>query len=294
MGYKQDFLKFLQYEKRFSQYTVKSYITDVGQFYSFFDLDLNENLLKKINHHDIREWIYSLSENNISSKSINRKLSSLKKFYKYLLREKLIDINPFNKIISPKKEKNLHQFVQEEQISELINKKDIFEQSKNEQTDRLIFGLLYGTGMRISELISLKIESVFLKENKILVLGKRNKERYIPLYKELNEDVLQYLKYRQGVDVEHNFLLITTKGNKLYPKYIYRVVTKYLSLYTTINKKSPHVLRHSFATHILNNGAELNAVKELLGHANLSATQIYTHNTFEKLKYIYKQAHPRA
>ncbi len=294
MGYKQDFLKFLQYEKRFSQHTVKSYSIDLNQFYLYFNLDTDQELIQKINHHDIREWIYSLSENNISSKSINRKLSSIKKFYKFLLREEILEINPFNKIISPKKEKKLHQFVQEEQISKLINESDIFEQSKNKLTDKLIIDLLYGTGMRLSELINLKLDSIFLNENKILVLGKRNKERFVPLHKELKGSLSQYIEYRQNINAEHNFLLITVKGNKLYPKYVYRIVKKYLSLYTTINKKSPHVLRHSFATHILNNGAELNAVKELLGHANLSATQIYTHNTFEKLKNIYKQAHPRA
>ena len=294
MGYKQDFLKFLQFEKRFSQHTVKSYNIDLKQFYLYFKLDTDEELIQKINHHDIREWIYSLSENKISSKSINRKLSSIKKFYKFLLREEILDINPFNKIISPKKEKKLHQFVQEEQIFKLINESDIFEQSKNKLTDKLIIDLLYGTGMRLSELINLKIDSVFLSENKILVLGKRNKERFVPLHKELKGSLSQYIEYRQSIKAEHNYLLITVKGNKLYPKYVYRIVKKYLSLYTTINKRSPHVLRHSFATHILNNGAELNAVKELLGHANLSATQIYTHNTFEKLKNIYKQAHPRA
>ncbi len=294
MGYLNNFLHFLEFEKRYSKNTIISYKTDLLQFYNFFKItNQNElNYIKNLNHKDIKDWIYNLSDNNLSNKSINRKISTLKKFYKFLLRENIINKNPLTKILSPKQSKKLTKFVNQEQINILLDD-TIFDKSKNKLTDKLIISLLYGTGMRLSELINLKIDDVYFAEKKLKVLGKRNKERFIPLHNKLLNDLKDYFSYRKTLNPDNNFILISLKGKKLYPKYVYRVVNKYLTLVTTIDKKSPHILRHTFATHILNNGAELNAVKELLGHSNLSATQIYTHNTFEKIKTIYKQAHPR-
>lgn len=295
MGYFDNFLQFLEFEKRYSLNTILSYRTDLTQFYLFFNItdDKSEqDVIKNINYKDIKEWIYSLSENKISNKSINRKISTLKKYYKFLLREEIISVSPLTKILSPKQNKKLTKFVNQDQIDKLLDD-ELFSNSKNQHTDKIIISLLYGTGMRLSELINLKVNDIFINERKLKVIGKRNKERFIPLHEGLIEEIKEYIDYRKTLMPENDFLLLNINGKKLYAKYVYRVVNKYLSIVTTIDKKSPHVLRHTFATHILNNGAELNAVKELLGHSNLSATQIYTHNTFEKIKNIYKQAHPR-
>lgn len=295
MGYFDNFLQFLEFEKRYSPNTILSYRTDLTQFYLFFNItdDKSEqDVIKNINYKDIKEWIYSLSENKISNKSINRKISTLKKYYKFLLREEIISASPLTKILSPKQNKKLTKFVNQDQIDKLLDD-ELFSNSKNQHTDKIIISLLYGTGMRLSELINLKVNDIFINERKLKVIGKRNKERFIPLHEGLIEEIKEYIDYRKTLMPENDFLLLNINGKKLYAKYVYRVVNKYLSIVTTIDKKSPHVLRHTFATHILNNGAELNAVKELLGHSNLSATQIYTHNTFEKIKNIYKQSHPR-
>jgi len=294
MGYLINFLHFIEFEKRYSPNTIISYKNDLTQFYIFLNItDKTENdIIKNIDFRDIKEWIYSLSEQNITNKTINRKISTLKKYYKFLLREGIVNKNPLTKIISPKQPKKLTKFVNQEQINILLDD-SLFDSSKNKQTDKLIISLLYGTGMRLSELINLKINDVLFSEKKLKVLGKRNKERFIPLHDKLLTDLKNYFTYRTSLSPDNNYILQTLKGKQLYHKYVYRVVNKYLTLVTTIDKKSPHILRHTFATHILNNGAELNAVKELLGHSNLSATQIYTHNTFEKIKNIYKQAHPR-
>ena len=294
MGYLINFLHFIEFEKRYSPNTIISYKNDLTQFYIFLNItDKTENdIIKNIDFRDIKEWIYSLSEQNITNKTINRKISTLKKYYKFLLREGIVNKNPLTKIISPKQPKKLTKFVNQEQINILLDD-SLFDSSKNKQTDKLIISLLYGTGMRLSELINLKINDVLFSEKKLKVLGKRNKERFIPLHDKLLTDLKNYFTYRTSLNPDNNYILQTLKGKQLYHKYVYRVVNKYLTLVTTIDKKSPHILRHTFATHILNNGAELNAVKELLGHSNLSATQIYTHNTFEKIKNIYKQAHPR-
>lgn len=295
MGYFDNFLQFLEFEKRYSPNTILSYRTDLTQFYLFFNItdDKSEqDVIKNINYKDIKEWIYSLSENKMSNKSINRKISTLKKYYKFLLREEIISASPLTKILSPKQNKKLTKFVNQDQIDKLLDD-ELFSNSKNQHTDKIIISLLYGTGMRLSELINLKVNDIFINERKLKVIGKRNKERFIPLHEGLIEEIKEYIDYRKTLMPENDFLLLNINGKKLYAKYVYRVVNKYLSIVTTIDKKSPHVLRHTFATHILNNGAELNAVKELLGHSNLSATQIYTHNTFEKIKNIYKQSHPR-
>ncbi|MBU8891646.1 MAG: tyrosine-type recombinase/integrase [Bacteroidales bacterium] len=293
--YKNLFLKYLQYEKRFSANTIKSYKIDMKQFADFIITDFDKADIQSVNDKMIRAWIVSLMEKDLSSISVNRKISTLKTFYKFMIREGYIKSNPMDKITSPKASKKLPLFVEENQISNLLDDYsfgDDFSGIRN----KTIIEMFYNTGMRLSELTNLKNENVDLYNNTIKVLGKRNKERIIPVHTSFVKSAKKYIQLRdqEFVNLSHDCFFVTDKGNKLYEKFVYRVVNKYLSLVTTIEKKSPHILRHTFATHLLNRGADLNAIKELLGHANLSATQVYTHNTFKKLKTIYKQAHPRA
>ena len=234
-------------------------------------------------------------DNNISARTVNRKITTLKSFYKFLMREGIVDASPMDKILTPRQSKKLPEFVEVEKMNELLDKfefGDDFQGMRN----RLIIELLYATGMRRAELIQITDQDFDLHKFTVKVLGKRNKERLIPFTKELKQNIEQYISSRNTfLEIsETDYFFVTNRGRKLYGKFVYRVVRKHLELITTIEKKSPHILRHTFATHMLNRGADLNAIKELLGHANLSATQIYTHNTFEKLKQIYKQAHPRA
>jgi len=234
-------------------------------------------------------------ERDFSSLTINRKISTLKTFYKFLIREGYVTINPMDKVTAPRLSKKIPTFVDEQHINNLLDDfsfGDDFPGIRN----KTIIEMFYNTGMRLSELIELKTADVNLIEGTIKVLGKRNKERIIPIHQSFVNTLKQYLEKKdaQYPSLQHNYFFVTDKGNKLYEKFVYRIVNKYLKYVSTIEKKSPHILRHTFATHLLNKGADLNAIKELLGHANLSATQIYTHNTFEKLKSIYKQAHPRA
>ena len=294
--YKDLFLKYLQFEKRFSANTVKSYDNDLKQFADFVVANFKGEELHLVNEKVVRAWVVSLMEKDFSSLSINRKISTLKTFYKFLLREGHIKSNPMDKVVSPKVSKKLPSFVEEKQVNDLLDDYsfgDDFAGIRN----KTIIEMFYNTGMRLSELIGLKDNSLDLHNNTIKVLGKRNKERIIPLNSSFVETLIKYKEIRNrefSNQRENNFLFVTDKGNKLYEKFVYRIVNRYLNLITTIEKKSPHILRHTFATHLLNRGADLNAIKELLGHANLAATQVYTHNTFEKLKSIYKQAHPRA
>ena len=250
---------------------------------------------KQIGPSMIRSWLASLKEGGMESKSINRKISALKSFFKFQIREGFLTASPMVTVVSPKNKKRLPQFVDEKDVNTLFNHVE-FPDDWEGKTDRLILQLLYNTGMRQAELGALK-ERLVDKSNRVIkVLGKGNKERVIPVSIELMNSILSYINDKRGsfekFDNEH--VLINAKGKKLYPKYVYNKVRLYLGLVTTIDKKSPHVLRHTFATHLLNNGAELNAVKELLGHSSLAATQVYTHNTIEKLKDVYKKAHPKA
>ena len=288
-----NFLKYLKYEKRYSKHTIISYENDLMQFTSFCQKITDNKIIK--DHKIIRSWIITLMEEKYSSRSINRKISSLKTYYKYLLKEKEIKTNPLEKIISPKNNKNIPQFIPEEDIEKLFLE-EIFSTDFPGTRDRLIIELLYSTGIRLSELANLKISDIEFERKLIKVLGKRQKQRIIPITNLIIDILNKYLLLKNKLPVNSNmqYLLITNKGKKIYNKLIYRTVKKYLSLTTTVSKKSPHILRHTFATHLLNKGADLNAIKELLGHANLSATQVYTHNTYEKLNQIYKQAHPRA
>ena len=287
------FVGYIQNEKRYSAHTVNAYSRDLEQFSIFLSKSFNDINLLNANFRHLRLWIVELMEQKNEARSVNRKLSTLNTFYKYLLREKLITFNPTEKVTSPKNKKRLPVFVEEKPMAGLFNQigfSNDFEGIRN----RLILNVFYMTGMRLSELISIKMSDVDLHENTIKVLGKRNKERIIPFGTGLRNEINEYLKKRDEVSTPHNYFFITEKGEKLYPKLVYRIVNHYIGMVATIEKKSPHVLRHTFATHLLNNGADLNAIKELLGHANLAATQVYTHNSFEKLRSIYKKAHPRA
>lgn len=291
------FISYIENEKRYSYNTVLAYFKDVTQFSDFLFKNFDNIELTNANFRHIRAWIVYLIENSLEARSVNRKLSSLNKFYKYLIREKIVKFNPTEKVISPKNKKRLPVFVEEKQMLNLINDID-FGNGFIGLRNKLVITLLYGTGIRLSELISIKIEDIDFYENSIKVLGKRNKERIIPFGNKLKIELKQYVIERTKVNPiiagsKTNYLFITEKGLSLYPKLVYRIVTHYIGIVATIEKKSPHVLRHTFATHLLNNGADLNAIKELLGHANLAATQVYTHNSFEKLKNIYKKAHPR-
>ena len=285
---KEKFLQFLEHEKRYSVHTIKSYSTDLEQFIQFLSSEFQVNTVKNVNFQFVRSWIAKLLSNNISPRSVNRKITTLKTYFRFLLQENLIKQSPMQKIISPKTSKRLPVFVEQVKMEQLLNEID-FGEGFLAQRDRLILELFYFTGIRLSELINLKNKDINYSDSTILVLGKRKKERLIPL----TSDILSKIK-KLNASNKSKYLFTTDKGKQISTKQVYRLVNKYLSMVTTLGKKSPHILRHTFATHMLNNGADINAIKELLGHANLSATQIYTHNTIEKLKTVYKQAHPRA
>lgn len=295
MNYKESFLQYLQIEKRYSPHTVRAYLNDLDQFYSFLSsLDISVDPLV-VSSHDIRAWIVTMLEKNYSSVSVHRKVSCLRVFYRYLRKEGHTDTDPLEKIVLPKRRKQLPVFVEEKAMSELLdnfNFGDGFAGIRN----RTIIELLYLTGMRRSELIGLRNIDIDLSEGSVKVTGKRNKQRIIPLVKSFIIRLEEYIAARNKFIIrgEDTWFFVTDKGNKLYDKFVYNIVKDHLAIVTTVDKKSPHILRHTFATHMLNNGADLNSIKELLGHANLSATQVYTHNTFEKLIKVYKQAHPRA
>ena len=289
------FIEYLKFERRYSQHTIINYESDLLQFFDFLESRFGKLTAKEINSSFVRSWLADLKEHDIASKSINRKISSLKSFFKFLLKSKMIDVSPMTTIISPKVKKRLPAFVEQKDIGTLLEHVE-FSNDKNGITQHLLIKIFYNTGMRLSELAGLKEKDIDTYNQTIKVLGKGNKERVIPVSKELIDSMTEYMKMKkEEFDVvDKDVLLVTEKGKKLYPKFIYNSVKKYLALVTTIDKKSPHVLRHTFATHLMNNGADLNAVKELLGHSSLAATQIYTHNTIEKLKDVHKKAHPKA
>ena len=291
------FVKYLKYEKRYSVHTIKSYETDLTQFRDFIlGQSINIDDITALNYHNIRAWIIDLNKNSISARSVNRKLSCLKSYVKYLQKNNIITDDPLIKIISPKNKKRLPEFVQEHQMNNL-DTKDIYSDDFSGCRDKFIIELFYNTGMRLSELINIKHKDLNLESATVKILGKRNKERICPINNYTINIYKEYINKKKEDEfsvAKNDWLFVTNKGNKLYDKFVYRKVNYYLTKITGIDKKSPHVLRHTFATHMLNHGADLNAIKEILGHASLSATQVYTHNTFEKIKDIYKQAHPRA
>ena len=284
------FITYLSSEKRFSEHTIKSYTTDLKQFTAFLSSEFQIiNEIHEISFQIIRTWIASLLEKGINPRSVNRKISTLKTYFKFLIREGELIENPMMKIVAPKSKKRLPVFIEEDQIASLLNEVQ-FETGFIGQRNKLIIELFYVTGIRLSELINIKISDVDFNNQSIKVLGKRNKERIIPLSSSMINGLNNFIVNNQ----KNHFLFTNLDGMKLYTKLVYRLVNKYIAKISSVNKKSPHILRHTFATHMLNNGADINAIKELLGHANLSATQVYTHNTIEKLKTVYKQAHPRA
>ncbi len=289
------YLDYLQFEKHYSKCTFISYKADILQFFKFLNIDIIQTAeLPNITNVDIREWIVSLGEKKLSNRSTNRKITSLKGFFQYCLKKKIIYENPVKTISSLKTPKPLPTYFEEKTMDEILDNDSIFENNFFGLRDKMIISLFYFTGIRESELIQLTHEHINLTDHTIKVLGKRNKERIIPLLPSFSEQLKNYIvELKKNFGTTTPYIFITNKGHKLYPKFVYRVVHKYLSKVSTLNKKSPHVIRHSFATHMLNNGADLNAIKELLGHANLAATQIYTHNSFEKLKKTYYQTHPR-
>ncbi len=290
----QSFLNYLTFQKRYSLHTIISYQNDLTGFFTFLEQQFNTTNLSDINASFVRSWLATLKEGKMESKSINRKISALKSFFKYQLKQGNLVKSPMVTIISPKVKKRLPQFVDERDINTLFNYVE-FPDSWEGKTHRLILQLFYNTGMRQAELVNLKESQIDQSNQAIKVLGKGNKERVIPVGKNLMDLVQDYLKAKKTEleETDMEFLLVNFKGKKLYPKLVYNIVRQYLTNVTTIDKRSPHVLRHTFATHLMTNGADLNAVKELLGHSSLAATQIYTHNTIEKLKDVYKKAHPK-
>lgn len=289
------FLDFLQTEKRYSLHTVVSYRTDLEQFQAYLQQTYEEADIAKGTHRMIRSWVLSMMENGMEAKSVNRKLAALRTFYKYLLRNKKLEVNPMLKITAPKIRKKLPVFIEESNMINLLDQFQ-FEEGFSGLRDRLVLELFYGTGIRLSELINLKDRDVHWKEEVIKVKGKGNKERIIPIPQSVLAVAEKYASEKTKLNLCNtgsNFV-VTDKGDEVYPVFIYRLVKKYLSHVSTIEKKSPHVLRHTFATHLLNKGADLNAIKDLLGHSSLAATQVYTHNSIDQLKKIFDQAHPKS
>lgn len=291
----QSFIDYLRFEKRYSANTVISYQTDLSDFFNYLDISFGKLQIREISPAFIRSWMALMKESGMTSKSINRKISTLRSFFKYLLKIESIDNSPMANVITPKIGKRLPVFINEDDAKQLMNSLNAAAEDWKSLNAKMLITLFYDTGMRLTELISLKETQVDLSRQQVKVLGKGNKERIIPLNKEAGESIKEYIKQKnEKFGSGDDFLFVTEKGKKMYPKYAYLLVKKYLGEISTLDKKSPHVLRHTFATHLMNNGADLNAVKELLGHSSLAATQIYTHNTIEKLRNIYKKAHPKA
>jgi integrase/recombinase XerC len=286
------FLKYIRYEKRYSEHTVLAYETDLLQFSEFVKTTF-EDLPEKATYPIIRSWIISLSEADLDARSINRKIACLRSFFKFLLRQGVITTDPVLRIKILKSKKKLPHFVTSADMSKILDTAGIPDAHKDFR-ELLVIELLYGTGMRRSELINMKDSAINYADQTVKVLGKRNKERIIPFSDPLVNLLKKYREVRdREVDKQSGYFLVTDKGKQLYPELVNRIVKKRLAG-ASVDKKSPHVLRHSYATHLLNNGAEINAVKDLLGHSSLAATQVYTHNTIDKLKKIFDQAHPKA
>jgi integrase/recombinase XerC len=286
------FLAYLKHEKRYSANTVISYRNDLEQFYEYIKKAFDIENISEASHLYIRSWMAQMSEDNMGARSINRKISALRSYCKFLMKRGLLEKDPTIKIQPPKTTKRLPVYVEQQDIGKLFELVE-FEDNFNGRRDRMVLELLYNTGMRRAELLNLKDSDVDTARQYIKVLGKGNKERLIPVSQQMASSLDAYIKEKRALHGS-GWLMVTDKGAQLYPEMAYRIVKKFLSLVTTIEKRSPHVLRHTFATHLTNNGAEINAVKDLLGHASLAATQVYTHNNIEQLKDIYKSTHPKA
>lgn len=290
----QKFIDYLSLEKNYSKHTLTAYTKDIQLFFSFLKENYQIDEAKDVEYVLVRSWVVHLNQQQISNRSINRKITSLKTFFNFLLKINKVKTNPVALQKSLKIEKKAMIPFSEKEIEEafLVEDDDYteFEKCRN----KMIIHLLYATGIRQAELMGLRIQDVDFKEKTIKVLGKRNKERIVPLYDEVVKSLEDYLNMRNEISASVENLFITKRGGKLYGSLVYRVINSYFSKVSTKQKKSPHVLRHSYATDMVNNGADLNSVKELLGHSNLAATQVYTHNSLEKLKQVYNQAHPRS
>ncbi|MGB3466964.1 MAG: tyrosine-type recombinase/integrase [Cyclobacteriaceae bacterium] len=291
------FIRYVKFEKRYSDHTITAYEKDLKQLEAYASEELDKNTIQELTFKDVRAWIFFLSENDYTNKSINRKIATIKSYYKFLLSREIIQSNPADRIQPLKIEKKLPVFLREEEMTILLDQ-IVFEESTEFEARRnkVIFEMLYGTGIRLSELTGLLIKDVSFYSNSIKVLGKRNKERLIPMNTNLVKYIREYMEVRDELTKinDPEYFLLTNAGNKIYPVLIQRVVKKYIAEVSSVSKKSPHVLRHTFATHLLNKGADLNSVKDLLGHSSLAATQVYTHNTMSKLKAVFDQAHPKA
>ena len=285
------FLEYLEFEKRYSVHTLKSYRTDLDQLQTYLTTTYDENGIEHVTHDMLRSWIVSLIEAKISTRSVSRKLSAVKSFFKWGRKFEYVSADPTLKLTLPKIPKRLPVYVEEEEM-EIINTQGMFPDTFEGKRDRLIVELFYQTGIRSNELLMLKTKDVDFHRGTIKVLGKRNKERIIPVGSDVISLMEPYYKIRARDFEPSPFFFITLKGESLYPKLVYKIVNTYLGRVSSLRKKSPHVLRHTFATHMLNRGADLNAIKELLGHSSLAATQVYTHNSIEKLQEIHRKAHP--
>jgi len=293
MDYQESFISYLQFEKRSSSHTVTAYKNDLDQFVQYCTILVGEFNVKTVGVKLVRSWVVELMGNGLNPSTVNRKITTVKSFFRYLQKQKIVILNPADSIPLPKIRKKLPYFVEANSLNNLLDN-GFFDDSFVGTRDKLIISLFYGAGIRLSELTGLTDRSIDIQLSQIKVLGKRNKERIIPYPTSMNGLIKDYLELRtQLVGTKSGVLLLTEKGNPVYEKLVYRVVNRELGKVTLLEKKSPHVLRHSYATHLMNNGADLNAVKELLGHSNLAATQIYTHTSFKKVHEIYKQAHPR-
>lgn len=289
----QSFLDYLKFEKRYSQHTLLSYQNDLEQFFAYLVSQFEAPALNKVTPLYIRSWLAELKEEGLSSKSINRKISTLRSFFKYQMKTGLLEQTPMTTVTAPRVNKRLPVFVEQKDMVTLFAHVTFSDDWKG-RTERLVLQLFYHTGMRLSELINLKESQLDASQSQVKVLGKGNKERILPVSAELMQALLDYVQEKPIKESGIQQVFVTEKGKALQPRSVYAFVKKHLAQVTTIQKKSPHILRHSFATHLMNNGAELNAVKELLGHSSLAATQIYTHNTIEKLKEVFQKAHPKA
>jgi integrase/recombinase XerC len=298
---KDKYIDYLRFERRYSAHTILAYHTDLDDFTKFLSLQYSVTDLLQADHNLIRSWLINLIDRKISPRSINRKLSTLKSFYRYCQKQDLIKNSPMLKVVAPRTSKQLPVFLTRDNLDDLLKKVE-FTRDYEGCRDKMIITLFYATGIRKSELVQIQLSDLDLQKGTLKVLGKRNKERIVPFGENVINMLKEYLEMRDkfltenSIELRNNIhsLFVTLKGLPVYPRLVYNIVHKYLSLIASNNKLSPHVLRHTFATHMLDDGADLNAIKEILGHSSLAATQVYTHNTIEKLKTIYKQAHPRA
>ncbi|HSD07745.1 tyrosine-type recombinase/integrase [Flavobacterium sp.] len=291
---KEAFRNYLQLEKKYSPHTINAYLNDISYFETFNKESFDQDVIEQVNYSQIRSWIVSLVDDGVSNTTVNRKIASLKAFYKFLLKIKQIEINPLLKHKALKTEKKLQiPFSEKELVDALSQHPDV--EGFEEIRDKLIVELFYTAGIRRTELIHLKTANINFTNHTIKVLGKRDKERILPILPVIVEQINEYIKERSLLEIiiDSEYLFITKKGLKLNDSFVYRLINSYFSTVSEKVKKSPHILRHTFATHLLNNGADLNSVKELLGHSSLASTQIYTHSSLNELKKVYKEAHPR-